>query len=126
MTGLVRPGAHPARPDLRSGDPAVNRIIPPAEIKKGDVLTLTFTAGLDAAPEGVFSDGRRYHAIYGTVCGAEQGIYLPPDTTVTVDRPDPDAELIRRIADAIAESDRQGGGYLHNAHAALAVMRAAK
>lgn len=115
----------------------MNRTIPPAEIKKGDVLTLTFTAGLDAAPEGVFSDGRRYHAIYGTVCGAEQGIYLPPDTTVTVDRPDPDAELVERIAQALAdcydpfltwdsmdEADRDE--MREFARVALAVVRAAK
>lgn len=80
------------------------------------------------------SDAPASTGIYFSTEGGDGTVWVTPDTLVTVDRPDPDADLIERIARALTGADGTAAtDYLTDsqrkywsklARAALAVVRA--
>ena len=84
--------------------------IPVSEVRKGDVIDIAgvkFTVEYDYEPDyphSVFTEGSI--------------IAFPAGATITVDRPDPDAELIEAMIDAYAHSGGRDG-----LRAMLAVVR---
>ena len=94
-------------------------IIPTGEIREGDIVTLSLVVDL-ASTQPTETQKGVHRAIYGTICGREQALYLPEGVDVTVERPDPDADLIQRLIDVITSADSSADA----ARDCLAVVRA--
>lgn len=111
--------------------------IPAREILIGDVLTI---AGLPFTAAGSSSLGRTQLTFLNDA-GRQSDLYLDPNQTVTVDRPDPDEALVEVMAQAIRSynyasncpasgswdetTDSIRAAYRSNARAALAAAREA-
>lgn len=104
--------------------------IPSCEVREGDRLTGVGGVSVDGAYP-YSNPARPGHTILYLGAAVDDllgSIALPDDALVEVDRPDPDAELVERIAQALAEAD--GSDYAMApaawstlARAALAVVR---
>ena len=86
--------------------------IPVSEVRKGDVIDV---AGVKFTVEYDF-DPKYPHIVFTEGDGGPIG--FPAGATITVDRPDPDAELIEAMIDAYAHSGGRDG-----LRAMLAVVR---
>ena len=104
----------------------------PAEVRKGDRITITGTVEITGGSGIRHQDGSLtvYYQPDGVQCVSLY--YHPADQPLTVDRPDPDDDLIEAMARAIVDSDvldwdelpeRDMLGYRANARAALAALR---
>lgn len=108
--------------------------IPAREILPGDVLTI---AGLPFTVAHSVTLGREHMVTVKGSSGRNADIYLAPELPVTVDRVDPDAELVEKVAEVIFAADctniewgdypdEERDTYRDMARAALAVIREAQ
>lgn len=111
--------------------------IPACEVREGDRLTGVGGVGVNGAYPYSNPERPGHTILYlgASVDDLLGSIALPDDALVEVERPDPDAELIERMAQAIHAADHTNGAwdeytdderedYLALARAALAVVRA--
>ena len=104
----------------------------PHELKAGDRITLPCTIRYDNSEGDISDEGTRVFCLPDDDSQGGFTYYAPSDQPLTVDRPDPDADLIEAMARAIVDSDvldwdelpeRDMLGYRANARSALAALR---
>ncbi len=111
--------------------------IPARDVQRDDIIPAL--GGLTVTSIIMPTSATRHEVTLLFNGGHRGGVYLDPDSLVTVERTDPDAPLIERMAEAIHfadDADNPGiwmdhpdgnrEGYRDLARAALAVVRAEK
>ncbi len=106
--------------------------IPARDVQRDDIIPAL--GGLTVTSIIMPTSATRHEVTLHFNGGHRGGVYLDPDSLVTVERTDPDEALIERMAEAIYHSDggtdewpiRDPWPYRVNARAALAAVRAEK
>ena len=93
----------------------------PHEVRQGDRITINAKVEFTGQPFDL--NGRRLISLYYDDASGMQSHYVDPDQPLTVDRPDPDADLIEAMAVAMVREDASGADWPDLSRAALAALR---